>query len=107
MSHRAASITRIPVCDSASGPYAITTGPDNALWITMVHAGAIARLAPDGQLDRYQLDSASCGPSVITPGPDGALWFTRNLDHRIGRITVTGRTSSFPVPTPSSRSRSR
>ena len=73
MSRRAASIRQIPVSGPASGPYAITTGPDDALWFTMVHTGEIARLATGGQLDRYQLDSASCGPSVITPGPDGAL----------------------------------
>lgn len=37
-----------PVPDPASGPYALTAGPDGALWCTLVHAGAVARLTPDG-----------------------------------------------------------
>lgn len=74
MPRHAASIKQMPVSGPASGPYAITAGPDDALWFTMVHAGEIARLTPDVRLDRYPLDSVSCGPSVIAPGPDGALW---------------------------------
>ncbi|HZP54335.1 MAG TPA: hypothetical protein VFB40_24380 [Actinocrinis sp.] len=51
-----ASLKRIPVCAPTAGPYAITTGPDDALWLTLVHAGEIARLTTDGHLDRYPLD---------------------------------------------------
>ncbi|MEV4813898.1 virginiamycin B lyase family protein [Micromonospora avicenniae] len=38
------------VADTASGPYAITTGPDGALWFTLVHSGQIGRLVPGGGL---------------------------------------------------------
>ncbi|MFD3992920.1 hypothetical protein [Streptomyces sp. NPDC058583] len=31
-----------------SGPYAITTGPDGALWFTEIAAGQIGRMAPRG-----------------------------------------------------------
>lgn len=100
MPRHTVSISRLPVSAPEAGPYAIAASPDDALWFTLVHAGEVARLTPDGGLDRYPLDPASCGPSVIAPGPDGALWFTRGQDHRIGRVTVTGEVSSFPVPTP-------
>jgi virginiamycin B lyase len=90
-------IREFPVGPPGSGPYALTVGPDDALWITLVHAGQIARLWPDGRLDLYELDSATCRPSQVTTGPDGALWFTRPADDRIGRITTSGETTVFPV----------
>jgi streptogramin lyase len=37
-------------------------------------------------------------PEGITVGPDGALWFTEHLDSRIGRITLTGEITEFPLP---------
>jgi len=39
----------------------------------------------------------------ITAGPDGNLWFTHDenpsQDGKIGRITLTGKISEFPLPT--------
>jgi len=43
-------IRQVPVGASDAGPYAITNGPDSALWITLVHAGQIARLDRAGRL---------------------------------------------------------
>ncbi|SOD66627.1 ATPase components of ABC transporters with duplicated ATPase domains [Streptomyces zhaozhouensis] len=86
----------------AGGPYALALGPDGALWFTLVHAGAVGRLAPDGRIDTHPLDDPGCAPTVIAPGPDGALWFTRYGDHRVGRIDTRGRATSFAPPTPES-----
>ncbi|MGI8647414.1 MAG: hypothetical protein DLM55_09230 [Acidimicrobiales bacterium] len=96
------SIYEIPLGAPDSGPYDITTGPDGALWLTMVHTGQLSRMTLDGHLDHYPLDPTSCGPSIIIPGSDATLWFTRIHDHRIGRISTAGDTMSFRVPTPSS-----
>ena len=92
------SMREIRVTNQDAGPYGISTGPDAALWLTLVHAGRIGRLSPGGEFDDHPLDSAGCGPSLITPGPDGALWFTRSRDHRIGRITTDGRPRRSPPP---------
>ncbi|MBO0795555.1 MAG: Virginiamycin B lyase, partial [Ktedonobacteraceae bacterium] len=35
----------------------------------------------------------------ITSGSDGALWFTEPIEGKIGRITVQGKISEFPLPT--------
>jgi virginiamycin B lyase len=35
-------------------------------------------------------------------GPDGALWFAEYSGVGIGRITVDGRISECPIPTPDS-----
>ena len=90
-------IRQLPVGPPGSGPYALTAGLNGALWITLVHAGQIARLEPGGHLDLYKLDSATCRPSQITVGPESALWSTRPGDDRIGRITTSGETAAFTV----------
>lgn len=91
------SVEEHAVADSAAGPYALTTGPDGALWFTLVHSGRIGRLVPGEEPTSHRLDP-TCGPTVITPGPDGALWFTETAADRIGRITVDGRITEFPLP---------
>ncbi|TDC74726.1 virginiamycin B lyase family protein, partial [Streptomyces hainanensis] len=89
--------TLTTVSEPDAGPYGITFGPDGALWFTLVHAGEIGRLAPDGRVDRFPVDPAG-GPTAITTGPDGALWFTLHRANAIGRITVRGETTTYPVP---------
>jgi virginiamycin B lyase len=32
-------------------------------------------------------------------GPDGNLWFTENTANKIGRITISGAVTEFPIPT--------
>lgn len=93
-------VIELPVSNGDAGPYGITTGADGALWITLVHAGAIARLGADQVVSTVSLDAPGCGPTMITAGPDGALWFTRSQDHRIGRLTTDGRATAYELPTP-------
>ncbi|MEQ4204233.1 hypothetical protein [Actinopolymorpha sp. B9G3] len=96
---QAVSIEEYAVPDRESGPYAVTTGPDNALWFTMVRAGRIGRMTTTGEVTSYPLEPATGAPTVIVAGPDGALWFTEYQRHRIGRITTTGEVRSFDVLT--------
>ena len=77
------------------GPYALTAGPDGALWVTLVHGGEIARVTVDGEVTRFD---AGVRPSIITAGPDGALWFTRA--DAIVRITTGGEQTAFAVDSP-------
>ncbi len=37
-------------------------------------------------------------PVTIAVGSDGALWFTEPLDHKIGRLTVTGQYREYCAP---------
>ncbi|MBD3007635.1 alpha/beta hydrolase fold domain-containing protein [Streptomyces sp. 5-10] len=84
------------VSDPDAGPYALTDGPDGALWFTLVHQGAIGRRDADG---RITVHSVGAKPTMIAQGPDGALWFSEYGTHRIGRIAMDGTTSSFVPPT--------
>ncbi|MDQ2637771.1 MAG: virginiamycin B lyase, partial [Actinomycetota bacterium] len=78
------------------GPYARALGADDALWVTLVAAGAIARVSTTGAVTVFPVAPQS-RPSIITAGPDGALWFTRIGDDHIGRITTAGELSAFHV----------
>jgi virginiamycin B lyase len=40
------------------------------------------------------------GARGITTGPDGALWFAEEAASQIGRITIAGVITEFPIPTP-------
>ncbi|MFH8841974.1 hypothetical protein [Streptomyces sp. NPDC017868] len=85
------SVEEHTVTDSAAGPYALTTGPDGALWFTLVHSGRIGRFVPGEKPTSHRLDPA-CGPTVITPGPDGALWTALEIG-ALARIAPSGSTA--------------
>jgi streptogramin lyase len=55
-------------------PYAITSGPDGALWVTQ-SSGNIARITTSGSITEYVIPSGGV-PQGITTGADGAM------DHR-------------------------
>jgi virginiamycin B lyase len=86
--------------------YNIAEGPDDAMWFTSTddkspaHSETIGRVSAAGQVTGYGL---GLGPDQstmsITTGPDGALWFTV-YQGRIGRITVSGEVTYYPLPNP-------
>ncbi|HEV8394572.1 MAG TPA: hypothetical protein VGQ37_09875 [Vicinamibacterales bacterium] len=80
----------------SSDPLGITAGPDGALWFTFINANQIRRITTAGVQTTYQLP-VQCAPFGITTGPDGALWFACTAGS-IGRITVGGIISIYPVP---------
>ena len=106
----------VPTAEGAvtgTAPFGITAGPDGNLWFTMDFANAIGRITPNGVITQFPIpspgtsetasivtssDCLMCG-YLITPGPDQALWFTIPAASRIGRITVDGAVTTFPVPT--------
>jgi len=48
----------------------------------------------------YPIPTALSGPSGITKGPDGNLWFAESNAYKIGRVTVSGSITEFPLPQP-------
>jgi virginiamycin B lyase len=88
-------VTRARTVAVDGGPYALAAGPDGAMWVTLVHAGAVARI---GDTVTVHPVGAESRPSQIVAGPDGALWFTRTGDDHIGRVTVDGDLTGFALP---------
>jgi virginiamycin B lyase len=95
------NITNYPVPSAA---YAITTGPDGALWYTGQGNNTIGRITTAGSVTEHSVPTANSQPTGITAGPDGALCFTEYLGNNIGRITTAGAIIEYPVPTTGSES---
>ncbi len=77
-------------------PYGIAVTDDGAVWVTMVHSGAVMRLTPDGTHTRYPVGQAS-RPSVVTAGHGGSAWFTRTEDDRVS-VVALGRLDGHRRP---------
>ena len=101
------NISEYQIPTAASDPEGITMGPDGALWFTESYlANKIGRMTLDGVVTgEYLLPNSQDNPNprVITLGPDGALWFPEFYGGRIGRITIDGEISEYPVPDGSSK----
>ena len=76
-------------------PQDITLGPDANLWFTC--GGKIGRITPTGDFTFFQDHTGSAAVDIAT-GPDGNLWFTEQEGNAVGRITVQGVVTEFPVP---------
>jgi parallel beta-helix repeat protein len=80
----------------------ITAGPDGNLWFTATDA--IGRITPAGAVALFRLQGPGLLPAGIVRGADGNLWFAENgarldpLMWHIGRITPSGETTEFPIP---------
>ena len=81
-------------------PFAITAGPDGAMWFTNYRS--IGRISMSGSVTFYPLPDQSKDARRITAGPDGALWFTEGYPDAIGRITTSGTITEYPLPDPDS-----
>jgi streptogramin lyase len=85
--------------------YAMTQGPDGAMWFTEQSANKIGRIAPDGSVTEFDVPSINGDnptPTAITTGPDGALWFTEyvggNNNGAIGKMTTDGVYTQYQLP---------
>src|SRR5437868_6578127 len=61
----------------------------------------IGEKAPAGPFTEFDVPTMNSSPWGITVGPDGALWFTELVGGNIGRITVAGVITEYPITTPS------
>jgi virginiamycin B lyase len=100
-------ITEFALPTPDSGPRALAAGPDGNIWYSAFRAGRIGRITPQGAITEFALLRPDTGPGDITAGADGAMWFVElsgTMDGvqvdggRIGRITMDGRITEFPMP---------
>jgi virginiamycin B lyase len=89
----------LPVANSR--PYAITDGPDGAMWFAEGANNSIGRITTAmtaSALTQYTVPTAASTPVSITTGPDGALWFGELSGGKIGRATTAGTITEFYLP---------
>jgi virginiamycin B lyase len=79
-------------------PYAITNGPDNALWIGD-YAGNVYRMTANGTITNTYALSPGAEVAIHTL-PDGALWVAEDGANKIARVTTTGTINEFTIPHP-------
>ncbi len=101
-----------PLANANSQPFAITVGPDGALWFTEVgstYQGTIGRITTAGVItNEYSLPTiyngpTNSGPVSIVSGPNNALWFVEQSANDIRSITTAGVISNpYPIPTANS-----
>jgi streptogramin lyase len=80
-------------------PHGITTGPDGNAWLTEIPGSGgslVARVLPDDTFADYSAGVYTAWE--IVSGSDGNLWYTES-DGKIGRVTLAGQVTRFPVPT--------
>ncbi len=92
-------LIRTPVGEPGAGPYADAVDATGVAWITLVHAGQVARVPPGGPPELHDLGDPASRPSLLAPAGDGAVWVTRGGDGRIDRIDGDGTRRSVPVGT--------
>jgi streptogramin lyase len=88
-------------------PYGLVVGPDRALWFAEGLAGSIGRLSSDGALEQFTVPNprdvpagwlGAPAPQHIAVGGDGAIWFTDPGDDSLGRVTLDGQITEYPIP---------
>ena len=91
-------MTEFVIPTSSVGPYAITAGPDGALWFTQLTGqSGVGRISTRGVITQYSVPTIGTG--AIAAGPDGALWIANNSSNQIDRLTVDGVLTTYPLPT--------
>ncbi len=77
--------------------YGITTGPDGRIWFCDPERKRIGRVALNGRDLTYFKKGLKGTPISIVTGPDNQMYFGEK-EGRIGRISVSGKISEFPIP---------
>ena len=74
----------------------ITTGPDGALWFSMLSAPSstewIGRITTAGAVTEDTLPF-QCSPGPLTTGPDGNIWFGCTDRYAVGQLTMSSQFS--------------
>jgi streptogramin lyase len=81
-----------------SQAYALTTGPDGAIWFTEYTAARIGRFDPATRV-AVEYFGLKAPAVAIAPGPDGNVWFTENIGPGtapvVGSITPSGTVTEY------------
>nr|BFE32874.1 hypothetical protein GCM10010200_051250 [Actinomadura rugatobispora] len=91
--------------EPGGGPYAITTGPDGALWFTLNQANAIGRIDVEGTVAIHPLPTEAAAPVGIAAGDGGAVVRRDRRGADRPDHPHEGRITEFPLPDREARPR--
>jgi virginiamycin B lyase len=78
----------LPNPDAYPFPWAITTGPDGALWFTESNGDDLGRITTAGTVSEQPVPTTNADSIDITVGPDNNLWFAENIANQIAKVTL-------------------
>jgi virginiamycin B lyase len=84
-------------CGGDYCPATIVAGPDGNLWFTT--PTDIGKITTQGDVTFFATPG-STSLYGLAVGPDNNLWFTDPRTSRIGRMTLTGEVTEFPLSSP-------
>jgi len=92
------AITEYSLPSPDAVPQGIVLGPDRNLYITEQGADAIARLDPaTRQVREFPVPTPDSTPLGLALGSDGALWFIERSAAKVGRMTLSGSFTEYPL----------
>ncbi len=96
----------VDFCTSDGEAVGITTGADGNLWFAVdgdgdssrgdSSRGQLGQITQDGMITLF--DAGGYNPREIAAGADGNLWFTDARHNVIGRSTLSGGITIYPIP---------
>jgi streptogramin lyase len=94
------TFTAFAVPTSDALPYAITPGPDGALWFTEQAGNKVGRFDLTTQsFDEFSVPTSASKPTGIAAGPDGKIWFTEAAGNQVAAIDPsTHAITEVPLP---------
>src|SRR5215472_5869839 len=79
-------------------PQGIVFAPNGFVYVTEQGANAVARLNPTtGQVNDFAVPTPSSTTQSGALGPDGAIWFIERAAAKVGRMTLDGQFTEYPL----------
>ena len=92
------ALTEFSLPTSSAVPQGIVVAPDGNLYVSEQGANAIARVDPTtGSSTDISVPTPNSGPQSGALGPDGAIWFVERTAGKVGRMTLDGSFTEYPL----------